>query len=567
MLAKFRSIRRGSVLFLFMMATPIVVIPLVGLGIDATMLRIVQARLGAAVDGAALGTGRLLGSTASPTAMATEFVKANFLTDGTAGFWGATNLQVSPSYTPGITKTIKVDASAQVPLLFARIFGQPTATVTASSTATRTDSRIMLVVDRSGSMTNPSGSGDGNSAITDAINKAKQFTQSFTSGTDEVGLIVFDGSATVAYPAYTPQGTYTTTIGTTGGPDTGFMTPMLTDLTNTGSQNGSTNTSEALWLAYVELQKAHMRDIQGGTKDTRLNAIVLLTDGIPQGVTIWPNRTNNASSNCPGTGCPVYFLASGTSCNNRWTTGNHNPTPMTADISVSASWGSTGYNIFNSAPAGLYQLATTDTTKTLNFWIGYNNSTPQPLTGTIAGGCVYLTSAGTFNNSTSNDLTQIPTVDAYGNTMNGNAYQNSAFLYVNGTAVPRSSNPIWDGISTHQLNVANVGGTNSGNSWVQAAWNATDSAAQRIRTDVNMASRGEATKMPIFIYCIGYLHPEGSNNAGIDSGLLARIANDQYQSSSYDSSSPAGQFILATDAAAMSQAFDTIRAALLRLAK
>ena len=566
MLARLRSTRRGSVLFLFMMATPIVVIPLVGLGIDATMLRIVQARLGAAVDGAALGTGRLLGSTASPTAMATEFVKASFLTDGTAGFWGANNLQVSPTYTPGITKTIKVDASAQVPLLFARIFGQPSAIVTASSTATRTDSRIMLVVDRSGSMTNQSGSNDGNTAITDAINKAKQFTQSFTSGTDEVGLIVFDGSATVAYPAYT-QGTYTTTIGTTGGPDTGFMTPMLTDLGETGSQNGSTNTSEALWLAYVELQKAHMRDIQGGTKDTRLNAIVLLTDGIPQGVTIWPNRTDGATANCPGTGCPNYFLASGTSCANRWTSSNHNPTPMTAAITTIANWSGSGSSVFSAAPWGLYQLATTDTTKTLTYWIEYAASSPLGLTSSpiTTSGCAYLAS-GTqgWSSTITNDLAKIPSVDAYGNTMNGSAYQSSVFLYVNGSTMPQSVNPIYDGQSSNLFSQTSV---TSGNSWTQAAWNATDSAAQRIRTDVNMASRGESTKMPIYIYTIGYLHPEGSNNAGIDSGLLARVANDQYQSSSYDSSSPAGQFILATDAAAMAQAFDTIRAALLRLAK
>ncbi len=46
-------------------------------------------------------------------------------------------------------------------------------------------------------------------------------------------------------------------------------------------------------MAYVELQKAHLRDIAGGITDTRINAIVLLTDGLPQAVTIWPNNANS----------------------------------------------------------------------------------------------------------------------------------------------------------------------------------------------------------------------------------------------------------------------------------
>ena len=251
-----------------MLCIPVVLIPMAGLAIDATILRIVQARLSAAVDGAALGAGRLLGTSASPSAVATEFVDANFQT-GAVGFWGSSNLQVSTTYTPGITKTIVVNATADVPLLFMQIFGQRKATVSAAATATRTDSRIMLVIDRSGSMARTKLT-DGNYPITDAVNDAVEFTNSFNAGQDEVGLIVFDGSAYVAYPTYTP-GTYSTTPSASGGPDKNFNTvvspatvgPMVTLLQGTSANNGSTNTSEALWLAYVELQKAHLRDIAG----------------------------------------------------------------------------------------------------------------------------------------------------------------------------------------------------------------------------------------------------------------------------------------------------------------
>src|ERR1039457_4913558 len=46
--------KRGSTLVLFTLMLPTLLIPLMGLGIDATMLYIVQAKLSAATDGAAL---------------------------------------------------------------------------------------------------------------------------------------------------------------------------------------------------------------------------------------------------------------------------------------------------------------------------------------------------------------------------------------------------------------------------------------------------------------------------------------------------------------------------------
>ena len=59
---------------------PTVLIPLVGLAIDGSRLYIVQAKLASAVDGAALGAGRLLGTTANTTEIAGEFLNANFPT-------------------------------------------------------------------------------------------------------------------------------------------------------------------------------------------------------------------------------------------------------------------------------------------------------------------------------------------------------------------------------------------------------------------------------------------------------------------------------------------------------
>src|SRR6516162_6087622 len=137
--------KRGSTLVLFTLMLPTLLIPLVGLGIDATMLYIVQAKLSAAADGAALGAGRLLGTQADPAEIAGEFLKANFRANA-AGFWGAQNLNPTINVTLGTTKTITVNATVEVPLIFARIFGQPTATVSAKAVSTRRDSRIVLVI-------------------------------------------------------------------------------------------------------------------------------------------------------------------------------------------------------------------------------------------------------------------------------------------------------------------------------------------------------------------------------------------------------------------------------------
>src|SRR5262245_60100925 len=124
-----RKLNRGSAMVMFTLMFPTLIVPLVGLGIDVTMLYIVQAKLSAAVDGAALGAGRLLGTPADPSEITNEFLNANFRT-GQTGFWGSKNLQSKVTVTLGTTKKIHVDASVDVPLLFARIFGQPKATVT-----------------------------------------------------------------------------------------------------------------------------------------------------------------------------------------------------------------------------------------------------------------------------------------------------------------------------------------------------------------------------------------------------------------------------------------------------
>src|ERR1017187_1395942 len=122
-----RSRESGSMTMLMTFMIPFLLFPLVGLAIDASVARLVQLKLQAAVDGAATGAGRLLGIVADNKveAITLEFVKSNFSNGNATGMWGAYNLVCVPGtdivYTPGIRKTISVSAKATVPLMFLRL--------------------------------------------------------------------------------------------------------------------------------------------------------------------------------------------------------------------------------------------------------------------------------------------------------------------------------------------------------------------------------------------------------------------------------------------------------------
>src|SRR5262249_46462840 len=134
-------------------------------------------------------------------------------------------------------------------------------------------------------------------------------------GTDELGLVVLGGSSVVGYPAARP---WTTTISSTnGGPNTTFNDGTSNDMVHQISfiQGASaTSTAEALSLAYIELQKAHMRDLAGGT-DGKLNAIVFFTDGAPTSGTFYlndndtPDNVIKSSAGCTN-GNPTAPVAS-----------------------------------------------------------------------------------------------------------------------------------------------------------------------------------------------------------------------------------------------------------------
>ncbi len=371
-----RRRQAGGVLMMFTFMLPFLLVPVVGLGIDATMLYSVKLKMQAAVDGAALASaqslnaGLTISAQASAAALAADqFIRANIVTGATAGsggYWGAygfndsscttdsngdlvpTGTGTAISYTNSgncITvtqdntnklRTVAVVAAVKVPLLFMRILGFANGTVASRGTASRRDVVMVIVIDRSGSM---------GTELPAVQAGAEYFVNQFSAGRDKLGLVLMAGSSIVAYPPadwgkYPPTGAV--------GPDVNFKgsteTPnMVTSLQNMVSSGGNTGMAEAMMMAYYELQAA---DEPGA-----LNIIVLWTDGEPNGITA--DFNNNS-----GSGSAVISTSSGcTYGNGSGGTGVYPNVGANSILGWMAQWG--GYSATSNAVLGPFVRAMT----------------------------------------------------------------------------------------------------------------------------------------------------------------------------------------------------------------
>ena len=557
-----RVCRRGSAMILFTLMLTCLIIPLAGLAIDVTKLYIVQAKLSAAVDGAALGAGRLLGTKANIQEIALEFLKANFPQN--PKYWGSTLSDPAAGeihyWHPSLnTHEIDITARADVPLWFLPIIRgvHSTAPVSASATATRRDTRIVVVLDRSYSMYSFTDPAPPHYTIfANAILSAKTFTDMFTAGTDELGLIFFGSSAIVAYPNYTTRPYDGTPTTHTGGPDTGFLTanatlktaaqgPMMDMLAAVKSYPPAeyTGMAEGLSMAYIELMRGHNRAVATIGSDDRLNAIVLMTDGVPTTISVYIN--NPASNSLKTKVAPPTSTATKSPCTNN---------PATATVSTQMI-GSMGLPPLGGSVVGFFQLAWNNTDTTLD-WVkqnGVNDSTTISPTTPTAGPCATLPTHVNYQNSTHySDLRVIPAFDYWGNSTTGGGYTNSDIVQNGHAASPHS---VYDGRTYDATQIAGTASASNVSYHLQLAiWQAVDDAGHRIRT---------VPDPQITIYTIGY---EGTD--GVDQGLLKRVANDA-TSTSYVAppAQQQGMYVRASNAAELHAAFVKVASELLRLAK
>lgn len=546
-------------MIMFTLSLP-VLLGLIGLAIDRTILFVVEAKLSAAVDGAALGAGRLLGTVANTSEIAGEFLKADFCgylcaTTGPTGVWGSYNLTPNITYTNNLgTYTISISASVTVPLLFLRtvpaLVPQTTTTVYANATATRRAVRTVMVLDRSGSMKG--------TPFTTMQQGAETFASYFLPGTDEIGLVMLSTSAIVAYPTTYPL-SYPPVM-TTGGPDTSFDTsstagPLMTAL-QTMTVGSGTGTAEAMSLAYIGLQQAHNRDLAANGVDNMLNSILLFTDGVPDSIAVSPNATQvwNIATNSWMATTPVVNSAS--SCTYRSTSTAADT--MMGTIVENGNVGSW------SALNGLFLLAAynpsnTSTGNALTYWesnptSGWGNgdlSQSKPVAA-LSGCATTAFGAGggspptnyNLSHSSTNYVTGIPAYDIYGNSTSGTAYQYATLNLPDGTSSSPYAGGSYDSTAITNANTLPI-----------ASWNVVDNLGNTIRSQTAMNQ--------ITIYSIGF-----SGDGGVDAGLLNRLANTAAaQPSGINSSQPVGQYIQVDSVQQLVSAFQLVASYILHLSK
>ncbi|MFB3777922.1 MAG: VWA domain-containing protein [Bryobacteraceae bacterium] len=466
----------------------ITIIPMVGLGVDLSMLYLTKAKLLAATDAAVLAGARALsqGSDAAAQRLsaqnaATKFFYANW----PLGFWGTTNLNfptpvVDDTSIPNY-RTITATASVQAPVFFLAVFGGSYSTVVVSAQAARRDALVVLVLDRSSSMTRTV-AGTGRTACAIMKDDAIEFVKYFAQGRDMVGLVTFN-SGQFTYQARTNFNT----------PDGSGNT--VSSLINQIVCNSNTASAEAMRAAYQELVRVN--------STTRLNVIVFMTDGIPNGVT----------------GDFVNYRLRPAYCDT-------NSRPL---IGVLAQW-------FNNQPgvgttAGL--LARTQTSVTVDGVASTENS----------GGCIF---AGDLSNpgddqptKVGQDISRMPPNDVYGNALAG-TYSTYSNPYVT-----------WFG------SAADLTRVDIPREITKASANALDNQATAIRSD---------TTLKPAIYTIG-LNTDPTGGDVPDEQLLMKIANDPMLATApgagptfytQQQNQPRGIYVNAPDATQLQSAFTTI---------
>ena len=593
-----KRLQGGQAMIMFTLMVSSVLVPVVGLAIDGARGYLVRLKLSAAVDGGALAAARLLGTgatsdlqLANAKATATLFVNANF----PANFFGA-NLSGAPTVCvdPGTdtsdpckvgnggsintykVRTVSVNASATMPTMFMRVLGLPTVTVANSGIASRRDVRVVLVMDRSTSM---NGYYTGLNKTPPSINDlALKFVNGFSGsgdlgGRDEVGLVVFGGSAILAYPPRDIAKDYTNYTQFTP-PDNNFkasgnIPKYIGDL----KDGSNTGTAEALYLAYSTLRADANTNSDLATK---LNVIVLFTDGLPNGLTAYANDPNQAQ----------YAMMKSTSGCTDLATGKANKlaAPLVGANNNMIGWFAqhNGYATGTGGTPNAYGLskpmmAYADTGYTghgddIDAYMknaGDNDALVSQMTGCLGGTNGSPMYTDSSHKDTSSTMAKFPDHDLYGN-YTDLSLPGASSVPTGSTGHLYKEGTLWS--SSTQCNKASY---NSSATWDAcqiglASWQAAAHQAWKIWNQIvwdkasqtNMADPGTYLSQPV-IFTIGFNH---NPSDAPDMNLLKIIANDPSSPVPF-STRIKGQAYSASDANAVDAAFQQIASEILRLAR
>jgi hypothetical protein len=511
---------RGVILLLGSLSMP-VLISMMGLAIDASVLSAVKTKLQLATDGASVAAARALSlgtTTAAQATSAQNNAISWFNKNYPANTLASTSITVdTPSVfddpVQPLIRHVQVTSHANAPSFFMRFWGREYTPITAFSEATRRDSVIMMVLDRSGSMN----SGGACAAMKSA---AKQFTSLFAVGRDRIGLITFNMASNIAA---SPTTNFQNVIGSTTS-----TSALLDNL----SCNGGTGTPQATILGYNELYKVALPGA--------LNVLLVFTDGEPNVVTL-DFRGGNSSqmgimedtTNCQDS--RGYSLNSGASPR-----GHINTYPP----SWTSGWSFGTGSFLSAVPSGPIASIYADAT---NSWAAFRyrstsvNSTSDD-SAVTASGCSFGTgSTGTYFNN----VEWLPDTDVYGIPL-----ELSGFYSLTRATIDGTSRIIANNYNAHY-----------------AAYNAAANAANVARTTRNLPS---GTSFPgVYVYCIGL--------GNVNHQLLQRMANDPNGDTSgnnyysaftgYNPNQPVGTYVYAEDSSRLSQAFGQIASFILRISQ
>ncbi len=564
--------RRGFALLLtsLMMA---VLVSVMGLAIDAGMLFVVRSRLGAAADSAALAAGRgvslgtsISAATTNATASAVRFMDANF----PAGYLGTGvgsnrtvstgfHLQTDAAGNPNGVLLVSVDAMVHSPVYFMRFWGVNSVPVRVTGTVTRRNLVLMLILDESSSMgsrqtavgTMPTTLASNATSCEAMVFSSGQFVDYF-SPYDSVGLITFDMTAKIAYPASTNFKT----------PGSSGIKQKIADI----ACGGNTNTTTALEASYSEIQRVN--------QPLAYNTIVLFTDGASNGVpATYPLRTQvdtrlGPAKNVSSTNPPD--VPSGNRANCLDTSGTKTcinmpvvcPTGTVSGVITQTA----GFAINSGSRGGLFEVLSGDTNTPSSFPSGCPSSN---------------------TNMTSQSLAYIPDVDIHGNSTHGP--KDNWVYQVNQQCAP-SSVPITAG-NTRCKNIGGLWSSYPGqglgsnfftsgpyngkfrpdytNAIGVASMNSAINAAAKIRANTTFKIR------------IDSIYLQGNGGDPVDRDFLPMISNQEmipaliyeapgtpsYANSQYNSSHQSGVYFQTVNALELNNLFAEIASSLLRISQ
>ena len=301
--------RRGQVMILLTAALTVLMV-LGGLAVDMIYAYTIKVRLVTAVDAVALGVARALGRGVTISDQQTEVARtaqmlfrsnfpSNFMLTGATSLISAGPTIAGPNVPVGTyfetdatvpqgVREVRLTGEVRIPLFFMRIF-KSEIPIRAGAKAARRDVNVMMVLDRSGSMT---------AAWPDLRDAAIYFMDQFDNSTDQLGIVMFGTSSRVDLTL-----------------NTGFKTGNVAEniiMGQTTPANAFTNSSWGLWQGYAELLE--------NNDPNALNVIVFFTDGNPTSYT----ASFNVLTSPPSSGTRPWCDASpveaavGTSGNFDW---------------------------------------------------------------------------------------------------------------------------------------------------------------------------------------------------------------------------------------------------------